>query len=191
MTPSFILLSKVSIGGGFGALIVAIILIYWIYRKDNGEDLGCSSLLLLPLLPIIGLISLFGKLDKTGIEKEMNTTGLPYDGPFRIILCVLVVLSLIAVWILVTSLMVYYFVSDWWIWLWGIMMPLASINLYMLWQNVFFARLGRLHDRTAMIVCIVAVVLIVAFWVVAIPAYSQYTSVEFLSLYWRRKYSLE
>jgi len=193
MTTTFILLFKGALGtgGGFGALlffIVAFVIIYWL---EKGKAPGCLGILLLPLMPVIGLVSLFGELDKKGFEKEMNASGTQFDGPPSLLLKVLVVLSLIAVWVLVIGLMANYDVSHWWVGLWVIMMPLASINLYMLWLNVFFAHLGRLRDRTAMVVCIIAIVLIVVFWIVAIPAYSHYTSDEYLSLYWRRKYGLD
>ena len=193
MTPVFILLFKGGLGvggGGFGALIVASILIYWLYRKEQGDDLGCASVLLLPLMPVVWLVSLFGELDKKGIAKELDATGVQFDGPPSLLLKVLVVLSAIAVWIMVMVLMSTYDVSGWWVGLWGVMMPLVFINLYMLWLKVFFVRLGRMRPGLATIVCSVAVIAIVVFWIIAIPAFDHYTSTDYMSQYWRRKYGV-
>lgn len=192
MSLLFILLFKggLGVGGGFGALIVAGLLIYCIYLKERGGDVGCGALLLLPLMPVIWLVSLFVELDKKGIEKELEYTAMPYSGPFSLLLKVLVILSAIAVWIMVIVLMDTYDVSSWWLVLWGVMMPLVFINLYLLWQNVFFVRLGGLRDRTATAVCVVVVLLIILFWVFATPAFNHYTSLDYLKGYWQRKYGL-
>lgn len=192
MTPSFILLFKggLGVGGGFGALILAVVLIYWLCRKENGEDLGCGSILMLPLMPIVGLVALFGEIDKKGIEKELNCTGKQFDLPPSLLLKVMVILSGIAVWIMVMVLMMDYDVSGFLIGLWGVMMPLTFINLYMLWLKVFFVRLGCMQPRKAIVICIVIVLLIIIFWIFAIKAFNYYTSIEYLSQYWQRKYGV-
>ena len=191
-TITFILLFKGALGagGGFGALILAIILIYWLYRKESGDDMGCAGILMLPLMPIIGLVALFGDLDKKGIEKELDCTGSQFDLPPSLLLKVLVALSAIAVWIMAMVLMADYDVSEWLIWLWAVMMPLMSINLYVLWLRVFFVRLGRMRPRTAVAVCFVSVLLIILFWIFAVKAFNHYTSLDYLSQYWQRKYGV-
>lgn len=192
MTPLLILLFKggLGVGGGFGALILAVVLIYWLCRKENGEDLGCGSILMFPLMPIVGLVALFGEIDKKGIEKELDCTGKQFDLPPSLLLKVMVVLSGIAVWIMVMVLMMDYDVSGFLIGLWGVMMPLTFINLYMLWLKVFFVRLGRMQPRKAIVICIVIVLLIVVFWIFTIKAFNYYTSIEYLSQYWQRKYGV-
>lgn len=192
MTISFILLFKggLGVGGGFGALILAVALIYWLCRKENGDDLGCGSILMFPLMPIVGLIALFGEIDKKGIEKELNCTGKQFDLPPSLLLKVMVILSGIAVWIMVMVLMMDYDVSGFLIGLWGVMMPLTFINLYMLWLKVFFVRLGCMQPRKAIVICIVIVLLIIIFWIFAIKAFNYYTSIEYLSQYWQRKYGV-
>ena len=189
---TFILLSKggLGIGGGFTALIFAIILIYWLYSKENGDELGCGSILMLPLLPIVGLVQLFGKLDEKGIDKGLSSSGTQFDLPPSLLLKVMVALSGIAAWILVIILMVDYDVSSWWVMLWGIMMPLTFINLYVLWLKVFFARMASMRPQTAVAICIVLVLLIIIFWIFAVKGFIYYTSDEYLMQYWKRKYEV-
>ena len=54
-----------------------------------------------------------------------------------------------------------------------------------------FVRLGRMVSRKTTAVCVVAVILVVIFWVFAILTFSYYTSGDYLWLYWQRKCGVE
>ena len=59
MKTSLIILSKVGGGaGGFGALIIVAIVFFYLWVNDDNGDLGCLSILFLPLL----LPYIYGKL---------------------------------------------------------------------------------------------------------------------------------
>ena len=68
--------------------------------------------------------------------------------------------------------------------------PILFALMYILWKKLFFVWLGRLHPKLAIIIAIVSILLIIAFWIVAIKAYNHYTSTEYLHQYWSRKYGL-
>lgn len=189
MSNSFILLFKgaLGIGGGFGALIVAILLIYWLYRKDGHGDSGCFDLLALPLLPFYWVVSLIEK----GQDKliDINLLDERFNRPPCLILKILVVLFFVELWILGIGLMVTYDISGGWLGLWTLL-PLVFINLYILWLKVFFVWLNKRPVRTATIILIVLILAIIIFGVYAIKAYNYYTSVDYLTEYWKLKYHL-
>ncbi len=193
MTPSLILLFKGGLGvggGGFVALIVAVAVIYYIYRKDEYGDSGCLSILLLPLLPFVGLFLLFGKMNEAGVEAEMKYSGKKqFDRSPCLLLKVLVALSGIGLWIYGLLLMFTYDISWVLTGLW-IFMPIPFAFLYYLWLKVFFVWLGEQKESVALIITILSIILIIVLWIVAIKAYNHYTSIEYLKQYWERKYGV-
>ena len=191
MTLSLIILFKGVLGGGgvgLDALLFAIILIYWLYRNEKYGDSGCVSILLLPILPFSLIISLFSKAD----EKCSNISLIDkqFDYPPSLLLKVFVAISCIGLWILGICFIACFDESGWWSIIWGIFMPLISINLYLLWLKVFFVWLGRMKTSAAITVAIITIIILVVFWIVAIKAYNYYTSLEYLREYWIRKYSV-
>lgn len=192
MKTSFILLFKGALGGGggFGALIVAAAVIYYIYRKEQYGDSGCMSILLLPLMPLVGLFSLFGKMDEAGVEADMKYSGKKqFDQPLCLLLKVLVALSGIGLWIYGMLLMGTYDVSWVLFGLW-ILIPIPFAFLYYLWLKIFFVWLGEHKKSVALTITILSIILIIVFWIVAIKAYNHYTSIEYLSEYWKRHYGV-
>ena len=191
MKTSFILLFKGALGGGgFSALIVAAAIIYYIYRKEKYGDSGCLSILLLPLMPIVGLFSLFGKMDEAGVKADLKYSGKKqFDQPPCLLLKVLTALSGIGLWIYGLLLMGTYDVSWVLMGLW-ILMPIPLAFLCIPWLKALFVWLDEQKMSVALIIAIVLVILIVVFWVVAIKAYNHYTSVEYLRQYWERKYGV-
>ena len=146
--------------------------------------------MVLPLFPIVGVVSVLNKVDKKAVEADVNTIGKKqFDLPPSLLLKVLVALSGMGVWILGILLMATYDVSGWWYVFW-IFMALAFINLYILWLKVFFVWLGKLRKPLAIIITIVSVILIIVFWIFAIKAFNYYTSIEYLRQYWERKYGV-
>lgn len=192
MKTSFILLFKGALGGGaagFGALLF-FAAFYLIYRRCEHGDFGCFGYLLLPLLPIVGIFSALDKVDTKAVELDMKTIGKEqFDLPPSLLLKVLVALSGIGLWIMGFILMGTYDVSKWWVAFWSFM-PLAYINLYLLWLKVFFVWLGKLRKPVAVIITIFSVILIIVFWIFAIKACNYYTSIEYLRQYWERKYGV-
>lgn len=192
MKTSFILLFKGALGGGtagFGALLF-FAAFYLIYRRCEHGDFGCFGYLLLPLLPIVGIFSALDKVDTKAVELDMKTIGKEqFDLPPSLLLKVLVALSGIGLWIMGFILMGTYDVSKWWVAFWSFM-PLAYINLYLLWLKVFFVWLGKLRKPVAIIITIFSVILIIVFWIFAIKACNYYTSIEYLRQYWERKYGV-
>lgn len=193
MKTSFILLFKGALGGGaagFGALIVAAAVFYYIYRKEQYGDSGCLSILLLPLMPIVGLFSLFGKMNEAGAEADLKySVKKQYDQPPCLLLKVLVALSGIGLWIYGLLFMGTYDVSWVLFGLW-ILMPIPFFFLYILWLKVYFVWLGEQKKPVALIITIVSIILIIIFWIVAIKVYNHYTSIEYLRQYWERKYGV-
>ena len=191
MTLSLIILFKGVLGGGgvgLGALLFAIILIYWLYRNEEYGDSGCVSILLLPILPFSLIISLFSKADEKCSNISLIDTQ--FDYPPSLLLKVFVAISCIGLWILGICFIAYFDESGWWSVIWGIFMPLISIILYLLWLKVFFVWLGKMKTSAAITVAIINIIILVVFWIIAIKAYNYYTSLEYLREYWIRKYSV-
>ena len=173
-------------GGAVAALIACAILFYYCYRKDKWGDIGCLWIVYLPLLPFALLLGGMGKLSDKAFEYK-NADDQFFDPP-RLTLKVLVALSIVAVWILGFILLLDYDESNFWTWVWGIFMPLVSLNLYLFGMKVLFVELAKVKHRTAVAICIAFIVLIVVFWVFAIPAFKYYTSMEYMNHYWQVKY---
>lgn len=177
-------------GAGFGALLLAILVIWYCHKSDSGGDIGCLNLLALPLLPLGLLFGGADKLNTKAIEFGSRCHGRQFDMPPSMLLKVLVAMSCIGVWVLGIAVLADYDDSGFWMWMVIILFPLACINLYMLWLKTFFVWLGRLKKWTAFTIVVVSVILIIVFWIFAIKAYCYYTSLEYLSEYWKRKYSV-
>lgn len=193
MKTSFILLFKGALGvggGGLGALILTAAVFYYIYRKEKYGDSGCSSILLLPLMPLVGLFSLFGKMNEAGAEADLKYSGKKqFDQPPCLLLKVLVTLSGIGLWVYGLLFMGTYDVSWLLVGLW-ILVPIPFAFLYYLWLKVFFVWLGERKKSVALVITILSIILIIVLWIVAIKAYNHYTSIEYLRQYWQRKYGV-
>jgi hypothetical protein len=190
MKPTFILLSKVGLGGAGGliGLIIIVIVCFYLWIKDENGDIGCLSLLFFPLL----LPYLMVKVIYRGFEKvsSFDPEGKKFDLPPSQLLKILVALSAIGFWILLFALITIYDDSFWSIITCMYIIPILFAFMYILWKKLFFAWLGLLHPKLAIIIAIVSILLIIAFWIVAIKAYNHYTSTEYLHQYWSRKYGL-
>lgn len=190
MKPTFILLSKVGLGGDGGliGLIIIVIVCFYLWIKDENGDIGCLSLLFFPLL----LPYLMVKIIYRGFEKvsSFDPEGKKFDLPPSQLLKILVALSAIGFWILLFALITIYDDSFWSIITCMYIIPILFAFMYILWKKLFFVWLGRLHPKLAIIIAIVSILLIIAFWIVAIRAYNHYTSTEYLHQYWSRKYGL-
>ena len=190
MKPTFILLSKVGLGGAGGliGLIIIVIVCFYLWIKDENGDIGCLSLLFFPLL----LPYLMVKIIYRGFEKvsSFDPEGKKFDLPPSQLLKILVALSAIGFWILLFALITIYDDSFWSIITCMYIIPILFAFMYILWKKLFFVWLGRLHPKLAIIIAIVSILLIIAFWIVAIKAYNHYTSTEYLHQYWSRKYGL-
>ena len=190
MKPTFILLSKVGLGGAGGliGLIIIVIVCFYLWIKDENGDIGCLSLLFSPLL----LPYLMVKVIYRGFEKvsSFEPEGKKFDLPPSQLLKILVALSAIGFWILLFALITIYDDSFWSIITCMYIIPILFAFMYILWKKLFFVWLGRLHPKLAIIIAIVSILLIIAFWIVAIKAYNHYTSTEYLHQYWSRKYGL-
>ena len=190
MKPTFILLSKVGLGGAGGliGLIIIVIVCFYLWVKDENGDIGCLSLLFFPLL----LPYLMVKVIYRGFEKvsSFDPEGKKFDLPPSQLLKILVALSAIGFWILLFALITIYDDSFWSIITCMYIIPILFAFMYILWKKLFFVWLGRLHPKLAIIIAIVSILLIIAFWIVAIKAYNHYTSTEYLHQYWSRKYGL-
>ncbi len=190
MKPTFILLSKVGLGGAGGliGLIIIVIVCFYLWIKDENGDIGCLSLLFFPLL----LPYLMVKVIYRGFEKvsSFDPEGKKFDLPPSQLLKILVALSAIGFWILLFALITIYDDSFWSIITCMYIIPILFAFMYILWKKLFFVWLGRLHPKLAIIIAIVSILLIIAFWIVAIKAYNHYTSTEYLHQYWSRKYGL-
>ena len=190
MKPTFILLSKVGLGGAGGliGLIIIVIVCFYLWIKDENGDIGCLSLLFFPLL----LPYLMVKIIYRGFEKvsSFDPEGKKFDLPPSQLLKILVALSAIGFWILLFALITIYDDSFWSIITCMYIIPILFALMYILWKKLFFVWLGRLHPKLAIIIAIVSILLIIAFWIVAIKAYNHYTSTEYLHQYWSRKYGL-
>lgn len=190
MKPTFILLSKVGLGGAGGliGLIIIVIVCFYLWIKDENGDIGCLSLLFFPLL----LPYLMVKAIYRGFEKvsSFDPEGKKFDLPPSQLLKILVALSAIGFWILLFALITIYDDSFWSIITCMYIIPILFAFMYILWKKLFFVWLGRLHPKLAIIIAIGSILLIIAFWIVAIKAYNHYTSTEYLHQYWSRKYGL-
>ena len=190
MKPTFILLSKVGLGGAGGliGLIIIVIVCFYLWIKDENGDIGCLSLLFFPLL----LPYLMVKVIYRGFEKvsSFDPEGKKFDLPPSQLLKILVALSAIGFWILLFALITIYDDSFWSIITCMYIIPILFAFMYILWKKLFFVWLGRLHPKLAIIIAIGSILLIIAFWIVAIKAYNHYTSTEYLHQYWSRKYGL-
>ena len=190
MKPTFILLSKVGLGGAGGliGLIIIVIVCFYLWIKDENGDIGCLSLLFFPLL----LPYLMVRVIYRGFEKvsSFDPEGKKFDLPPSQLLKILVALSAIGFWILLFALITIYDDSFWSIITCMYIIPILFAFMYILWKKLFFVWLGRLHPKLAIIIAIVSILLIIAFWIVAIKAYNHYTSIEYLHQYWSRKYGL-
>ena len=190
MKPTFILLSKVGLGGAGGliGLIIIVIVCFYLWIKDENGDIGCLSLLFFPLL----LPYLMVRVIYRGFEKvsSFDPEGKKFDLPPSQLLKILVALSAIGFWILLFALITIYDDSFWSIITCMYIIPILFAFMYILWKKLFFVWLGRLHPKLAIIIAIVSILLIIAFWIVAIKAYNHYTSTEYLHQYWSRKYGL-
>ena len=189
MKTSLIILSKVGGGaGGFGALIIVAIVFFYLWVKDDNGDLGCLSILFLPLL----LPYIYGKLVYKGYEKlsSFEPEGKSFDSPPSLLLKVLVALSTICLWILLLSLIITFDDSIWSYFIWILFLPVLFFYLYLLWKKLFFVWLGRFRPKVAIIICIVSILLVIAFTIAAIKLHNYYTSLDFLKQYWAKKYGL-
>lgn len=190
MKPTFILLSKVGLGGAGGliGLIIIVIVCFYLWIKDENGDIGCLSLLFFPLL----LPYLMVRVIYRGFEKvsSFDSEGKKFDLPPSQLLKILVALSAIGFWILLFALITIYDDSFWSIITCMYIIPILFAFMYILWKKLFFVWLGRLHPKLAIIIAIVSILLIIAFWIVAIKAYNHYTSTEYLHQCWSRKYGL-
>lgn len=167
------------------ALIACVIVFYYIYRKNKHGDIGCLSIIYLPLLPFTLLFGGIGKLSDKALEYKSYDDQ--FSDPPSLTLKIMIALSLVAVWILGFILLLDYDESNFWSWIWGIFMPLVSFNLYLFWTKVLFVELSKVKHRTAVAICITFIVLIIIFWVFAIPAFKYYTSMEYMNHYWQVK----
>ena len=188
MTPSLILLFKggLGVGGGVGALIVAIIVILYCYRKDNprsGSDEPNGFQLLFG-----GLAFRLSERYERKTEKLVHSKQ--FDYPPSLLLKVMMALSGVALWVYVILFMASYDISFLWVWLWGIFMPFFYIYLYMLWLKYFFVGLGKFKTPIAIALCILFMLLVVVFWIFAIKAFNYYTSLDYMIQYWERKYGV-
>lgn len=174
-------------GGGVGGLMLLIVVFYYIYRKEKYGDAGCLSVFLLPLLPIGWLISGFSKANEKAIEYKFLEDR--FEQPPSLLLKIMVALSLLGLWVMGIGLYVNFDVSTWW-YIVLVFFPLLCINLYMFWLKVFFVELAKLRKPIAIAICVVLIILIVVFWIVAIKAYQHYTSIDYLRQYWARKYNV-
>lgn len=186
MTPSVIILSKVGLGGGgsFGAFIFALLVFYFLYRKESDGESGCLTILLLPLLPFYLLFKGFEKLCL--FEPKGNKFNLSPS----VLLKVLVALTAIGLWIMGIDLEMMYSDSLWYNLLFILFLPALFICLYILWVKLFFVWLGRFRPKVATIICIVCILLVIAFIIAAIKLHSYYTSLDFVEQYWAKKYGL-
>lgn len=186
MTPSFIFLSKVGLGGagGFGPLIVIAIVGFLLWVKDDFDYGGCLLILLLPVLPLYWLIKQIIK----GYEKGWLSE---YKTPLSKSIKVLVALTAVGLWILCFCLMSIYNDSFWNCILCMFFIPILFAYLYLLWARFFFAWLSQLRPNAALIISIASILLIIAFWVFAVKTYSHFTSLDYLEQYWAKKYYIE
>ena len=169
-------------------MIIIVIVCFYLWIKDENGDIGCLSLLFFPLL----LPYLMVKVIYRGFEKvsSYDPEGKKFDLPPSQLLKILVALSAIGFWILLFALITIYDDSFWSIITCMYFIPILFAFMYILWKKLFFVWLGRLHPKLAIIIAIVSILLIIAFWIVAIKAYNHYTSTEYLHQYWNRKYGL-
>lgn len=169
-------------------MIIIVIVCFYLWIKDENGDIGCLSLLFFPLL----LPYLMAKVIYRGFEKvsSFDPEGKKFDLPPSQLLKILVALSAIGFWILLFALITIYDDSFWSIITCMYIIPILFAFMYILWKKLFFVWLGRLHPKLAIIIAIVSILLIIAFWIVAIKAYNHYTSTEYLHQYWSRKYGL-
>lgn len=186
MKPTFILLSKIGLGGagGFGPLIVCAIVGFFLWVGDDLDYGGCLIILLLPFLPFYWLIKQIIK----GYEKGWLTE---YKTPHSKSIKVLVAITAIGLWILCFCLMNYYDDSFWNCILCMFLLPILFTYLYLLWARFFFAWLSRLRPNVALIITIASILLIIAFWVFVLKTYSHLTSPDYLEQYWAKKYRLD
>ena len=186
MKTSLIILSKVGLGGGgsFGALLFALLVFYFLYRKASYGDSGCLDILLFPLLPFYFLFKGFEKLSL--YEPESNTFNLPPSGLLKVI----VALSTISLWILMMTLIETYTDSLGYDIFCVVILPILLCFLYVLWVKLFFVWLGRFRPKVAIIICIISILLVIAFTIAAIKLHNYYTSLDFLKQYWAKKYGL-
>lgn len=169
-------------------MIIIVIVCFYLWIKDENGDIGCLSLLFFPLL----LPYLMVKVIYRGFEKvsSFDPEGKKFDLPPSQLLKILVALSAIGFWILLFALITIYDDSFWSIITCMYIIPILFAFMYILWKKLFFVWLGRLHPKLAIIIAIGSILLIIAFWIVAIKAYNHYTSTEYLHQYWSRKYGL-
>lgn len=186
MKLSLIFLSKVGLGGGgLGALIVSIIVLYCIYRKENPRDHNEPN----------GFQQLFGglafKLSESYDKKTLNTHYCKkFDLPPSMTLKLLVALTGVGLWFLGIFLMSDYDVSMFWVWLWGIFLPFFYVYLFCIWKHFFFIWLGKMRTPVAVMAAIISIILTIVFWILAIKTFNYFTSIEYLSEYWKRKYGV-
>ena len=167
-------------------ILSAIILIYYLYRKEHYGDIGCLALFLLPFLPILELGNIIDKRWEKLIE--FNTLKDKFNLPPSRTLKVMVALSCIGIWVLGIFLMYYFDASTLVMVLWCYVLPFVFLYLYILWIKTFFVLLWRLRPQVAKAIVWLFLVLIVVFWVFAIKQYINLTSTEYLMPYWENKY---
>ncbi|GEM_PF-3586475 len=186
MKPSVIILSKVGLGGGgsFGAFFFALLVFYFLYRKESDGESGCLTILLLPLLPFHLLFKGFEKLFL--FEPEGNTFNLPPSGLLKVI----VALSTIGLWIMMMSLIETYTDSLGYDIFCVVILPILLCFLYVLWVKLFFVWLGNFRPKVAIIICIVSILLVIALTIAAIKLHSYYTSLDYFKQYLDKKYGL-
>ena len=167
-------------------ILTAIILIYYLYRKEHYGDIGCLALLLLPFLPILYLGNVIDKRWEKLIE--LNFLSKQYNLPPSRTLKVMAALSCIGLWIMGIILLANFDDSGWWVAVWGIAMPFVYLYFFILWKKLFFVWLLKLRPQVAKAIVWLSIVLIIVFWVFAVRQYIHVTSSDYLIQYWENKY---
>ena len=183
MMLSFVLLSKVGLGGGgFVALIVAIIIIICVYREDHprysNEPNGFQLL-------FGGLAFKLSQSYDSMTAKSKNSKE--FDLPPSFTLKLLVGLSGVGLWFYGIFFMAEYDVSFIWIWLWGIFLPFFYVYLFYIWKHFYFVWLGRIRTSVAVTISIVSIIILIVIWIVLIKVFKYCTSMDYLMEYYYQK----
>ena len=158
-------------------MIAVIVLFYYLYRQEKYGDSGCLNLLWLPLVPFAWLLSGLSKANDKLNEYEFSNDE--FDQPPSLLLKYLVALTLMGIWIMGICVMEIFDGSLWWAVLLTFLV-FVFFKLYIFWLKVFFAKLAKLRKPVAVTICVVLIILIIVFWIVAIKAFQYYTSIEYV-----------
>ena len=167
-------------------ILAAIILIYYLYRREHYGDIGCLALLLLPFLPILYLGNVIDKRWEKLIE--FNTLKDKFNLPPSHTLKVMVALSCNGIWVLGIMFMSYFDSSTLVMVVWCYVVPFIFLYLYILWIKTFFVLLWRLRPQVAKAIVWLSIILIIVFWIFAIRLYIDITSIEYPMQYWENEY---